>query len=288
MNPLPADDAGRAAVPVDPALAHKRLESNLWLTSHQVGGGTEMDASFTLPLAVCPPRLPALMEVWRQAGLVFAHRVLCVPMDHVFSLTSISLSMGERRSWHGISRRGVLRITDCVVSVKRSIVRSAAASVTMRMESGHLLKGRLSARFLPTSIYARLRSASPMLQTEDGPSKPPSRRAAQSRKATTPPSFIDPFYDHEHDHVTAMSLVSAIEHSIAESARASLSGLELEFQSYIDTSPLPEIFRTDMSDRQFRGAVVQDGCEKAHFSASLGHTSLPGLVDASGDTSSTT
>lgn len=255
--------------PVDPELTHKRAESNSWLTSYQVTDANEMEASFTLPSSISPPQLPALMEVWRQAGLVFAHKVLHVPLDHVFALASISLQMGDPGSWHRASRQGVLHVSDSVFSVTRSVVRAAKASARMSLDSGEVLEGRLSARFLPPRTYARLRSASPAPQREDAALKPTSGCSGSMIGVSTPGPMTQPFFDHDHDHVTAMSVVSAIDRTVAATSKAVLRGLKLEFDTYIDAYPLPEIPLTTVANGQFKGTVMQHGRIKANFSGSM-------------------
>ncbi|MBT2486603.1 MULTISPECIES: AfsA-related hotdog domain-containing protein [unclassified Microbacterium] len=264
------------ASPVDPALTHKRAESNSWLTSYRVTDEDEMEASFSLPSSTAPPQLPALMEVWRQAGLVFAHRVLHVPMDHVFALASISLQMRDPGSWHRVSRQGVLHVSDCVFSVTRSVVRAAKASARMRLDSGEVLEGRLSARFLPVGTYARLRSASPALPREDA-ALPTSGYSGSTTGATAPGPMVQPFFDHEHDHVTAMTVVSAIERTVADTSKAALRGLKLDFETYIDAYPVPEIPLTTVTNGQFKGTVLQHGRLKASFSGSMVPALLPGV-----------
>lgn len=261
-----AEIADHASIPVDPSLTHKRAESNSWLTSYRVRDENELEASFGLPRSDAPPQLPALMEVWRQAGLVFAHKVLHVPMDYVFALTSISLHMRGPGLSRRTSQHGIVHISDCVFSVTRSAVRAAEASARMMLESGEVLEGRLSAQFLPARTYARLRSAETQPEGGTGASKPSYLPTGPAISALAARPLIEPFYDHEHDHVTAMSLVSAIERSVAATSNAVLRGLGLEFQAYVDAHPLPEIPFTSKANGQFMGTVLQQGRVKASFS----------------------
>lgn len=254
---------------VDPALAHKRHEANSWLTAYRITGVNEMEAAFRLPSSVTPTQLSALMEVWRQAGLVFAHTVLHVPMDDVFALASISLQVRDPGTWPNASQQGTLQISDCDCSIGPAGVRAATAAVRMQLDHGRILEGRLSAKFLPTRIYARLRAASLNARSEAAASNPASGGAGEITDLPTHGLLTEPFADHAHDHVTAMSIVAAVERTAGAGSNAVLCGLDLEFRTYIDAYPAPEVTLTAITDGQFIGVATQLGRIKATFSGSV-------------------
>ena len=249
-----------------PEDAHKQDPRNLWLTTAVIDEQGSFSAGFVIPAHDNPLRLVDLIEVERQAGIVFAHHNLAIRSDFVFVLTGISLDVVSPADWHGnggLSGRVTVSLAD---PPEAQSIRQARMHFALETHQGPLAWGTAAVRFLPPALYARLRGRA----MED-----------QSRlKDGTPlealnPNIVfldlmDPLVgDHSSDHVSGMAVAVGIERTLTARSGGSLRRLSLVFQEYIEhLSPL--LLSVDDHRRgQVVGRVHQAGVTKATFSGAL-------------------
>lgn len=142
---------------VRPENAHKRDTRNLWLSTAAIGADGAFASGFRIPASNGPVRIVDLMEVERQAGIVFAHRCLGVANDSVFVLSRISLEVVSGSKWR--------RKAGLVGEVKVSVVEPTGlprptreASIQFTMAADRCLAlGGATVSFLTPSLYSRLR-----------------------------------------------------------------------------------------------------------------------------------
>lgn len=261
---------------VDPRDAHKRDADNLWITNIVSSGATAMALEFQIPQACSTRRLPDLIEVQRQAGMVFAHKSLDVPHSSVHVLRAFRLELNgipEAAPQSPLAGKASLTLLDSHSVQGR--VRSAHASIEIACADGTRGTGTLTAMFLPPSVYERLRST-------QHPDNPIAGALATDRRnergwvhETVRADSANPLLsDHENDHITAMALVCAIEGSLVRTARASIRALAFDFSEYIEHSPPPQYSYTLTPSGGFDGFVSQSGKTKAAFSGAF-----PGAFD---------
>lgn len=251
---------------VQPREAHKRDPQNLWIRRAATERGSRMSAEFSVPRDVDDIRFVDILELERQAGIVFAHRALAVPEDAVFLLSTISLVMPPTTGVR--SNAGVVEVTSLDHDTTR-----ATRKATMRFEI-HVLDepvgtGFATARFLTPSLYARVRAGSGAPRSRPGGDSPP--RANDTPIAAS----IDPgdptLIDHTTDHVPAMAIAAAIERTATADRRgATMRALTMRFHEYIEVHPTPTLLIGYGLDGALHGRIEQDGQTKADFSGFRG------------------
>lgn len=243
------------------AETHKRTEAGVWLrrARQDALGGLETD--FRVPGRPRGVRLAELMEVQRQAGIVHVHRGFGVPYDHIFVLDMIELRMSVPAQ--PPCRTGRVRVE--AATPGRGPVRSLIQDFTLLTDGGTTARGRTQARFVPPEVYARLRR--PEHAHEVAPGDP----AVQGISAV--PLQVDPtdpvLKDHPSDHISAMSLVCALEGLLSQDRSGSpLKAVRVDFRHYIDNDPTPMLEFSSARDGFISGALTQRGTAMATFAVS--------------------
>lgn len=240
---------------------HKRNDDRVWLRTATVDAGGTLTATFDLAPSAPTIRLAELLEVQRQAGLVQVHRHLGVPLDEAFILNLIELDIASRGRSLGSRVAGELEARFDRVVRTRGGITLVTQLFTLSTKSGLTAHGYASTTLVPQRIYGRLRRAeSPW---------PPTRASSphHSGAMRTPFSIDlkDPILsDHESDHVSAMSVVCAIENSLTADGRP-LQSLTLAFRSYGDKSTTSALEVWPRPQAHFTGSLVQDGLIRAVF-----------------------
>ncbi|MFT4211060.1 MAG: AfsA-related hotdog domain-containing protein [Microbacterium sp.] len=252
-------------------MAHKLYDRSLWLRTAEVASNGALDAMFGMPATGGEIRFADIMEVQRQAGIVHAHYQLGVPADDVFVVNSIEL----RVFWPATSVpvrtvRGRIRVHATEASRARSRVRSAVQRFSVEGNGGLRAEGSSSATFIPRAVFPRVRAR----RSAASPAVEPMRRGAV-REEPLVVDHADPILaDHEVEHVSAMSVVCAIERSVREHEEARLSRLSLRFLGYCDADPAPILRTRIVSGREIGGMLTHGGAVYAEFSGGL-TTPLP-------------
>ncbi|HXH36524.1 MAG TPA: hypothetical protein VNJ54_19270 [Plantibacter sp.] len=258
-----------------PESAHKRDAGHLWLgTAHE--DHDALTATFRTPAVRDGGVFAELMEVQRQAGIVYAHRALAVPADAVFMLTSISLDL--RPSIAGALEhpvQGTVRVTRAAEAGAVRMARAAALRFVLEAPGARLGSGAASVKFLPIALYDRVRhgvAIAPDVRGTDETSAAILRRAARSdpariraREVRSNPA--DPILaDHTGDHLSAMAMVCEIEDAVRSDAEPrALVSLHIAFMSYAELSPVPTLVFVVAADGAIEGAVHQSGLQRAVF-----------------------
>ncbi len=255
---------------ITPRDAHKQDRRNLWLTTALLDDRGRFIANFTIPHGTGPARFVDLLEVERQAGIVFAHRCLAIADDAAFLLTEISLDLTSRiQPDHSAGIAGAVNVfvTDPVET--SAPPRKATMHFTINAHGHPIGQGTATVRFLPPKLYARLRGTAPNpspLPTTTTTGQPELAGADAVTIDLTDPLLSD----HSADHVPAMAVAAAIERTAAaEPVRRPLRALSLYFQEYIDHHPPATLRMEPVRDGQLHGQVLQGNITKASFSGRL-------------------
>lgn len=242
---------------------HKTTTDNVWLDSTRLETDGDLSSSFRIPMSGLRPRFAELMEVQRQAGIVHVHRRLDVPLDHVFLLDEIELRI-ERYGDAG-SAAGNVSVTADPPAEPRRASRRLAQSFTLRTPDGLHASGRSRARFVPRSVYERLRNQATMSPTVHDPRAPD--RSAQTTEIPFSYNSDDPILaDHDSDHVSAMSIVCAVERIVSTwPDEPGLASFGIEFQRYTEVRPTPTIRLHARDDTILIGQILQQGIVTAVF-----------------------
>lgn len=251
---------------VRPEDAHKHDPRNLWLTSAVIDEQRSFSAGFAIPAHGNPLRLVDLIEVERQAGIVFAHHHLAVPRDSIFVLTGISLDVVSPAVWHGnggLSGRVTVSLADLPGTQS---IRQARMNFALETPDGALAWGAAAVSFLSPALYARLRG-----RAMDNQSRFEDRGPLEELNPNIVfLDLMDPLVgDHSSDHVSGMAVAAGIERTLIARGGGFLRGLSLEFQEYIE--PLPPLLLSvdDHRSGQVVGRVRQAGVTKATFSGTM-------------------
>ncbi|WP_170285762.1 AfsA-related hotdog domain-containing protein [Microbacterium rhizomatis] len=244
--------------------AHKRDRRNLWLGAARLDGRGRFTVAFAIPRRQMSVRFVDLIEIERQAGIVFAHNHLEVAADAVFVLSEISLSVDPAwRNHPGFSGEvEVSRVDPTAASHQSS--RKVAMRFRLTIDGNSFAEGFARVSFLPPALYARVRAR------VSAPS------ADESSGGETDPgaAIVDPLdpltTDHPTDHVPGMAVAAAIEKAVADgwSGRA-LRMLSLSFQNYIEHDPPPLVRFDPLDGDDIRGHIQQGGVTKGMFTGAL-------------------
>jgi hypothetical protein len=224
--------------------------------------------NFSIPAGDRPLRFVDLLEVERQAGIVFAHHSLDVPNDAAFVLSDISLELAPGLHWQGsASLAGMMQVSVVDPAESTQSVRKAAMNFSMRVHGRPSGRGSATVRFLSPRLYARLRVRPPDPQ--------PHPADAPRFEPADPDAFLvdlmDPLVDdHSADHVPGMAVAAAIEKAVtADPGGWTLRMLSLSFQEYIEHHP-PAVLRVDrVQDGELQGRIQQADATKATFGGLL-------------------
>lgn len=249
---------------VRPENAHKRDTRNLWLNTATIDEQGAFSVRFRIPASNAPVRVVDLMEVERQAGIVFAHRCLGVADDSVFVLSGISLELVSAKGWR--RKAGLVGEADVSVVEGTKSRRPREASIRFTLVAGPrlLALGGATVSFLTPGLYDRLRRSSLQAQSDRrGASSPEDREPV-----TTSVELNDRLVtDHTVDHVPGMAVAAAIERAItAASGGGDLRMLSINFKQYVENHSPVSLSIDDQRSGRLRGRVCQGDALKATFS----------------------
>ncbi len=253
---------------VRPMDVHKRDPRNLWLSTAAIDEQRRFTVNFSIPAGDRPLRFVDLLEVERQAGIVFAHRSLGVPGDAAFVLSEISLELAPDLRWQGsasLAGKMQVSVVDPVESTQS--VRKAAMEFDMKVHGRPSGWGFAKVRFLSPRLYARLRVRLPGPQ----PHVAVAPRFEPADPDVVLVDLLDPLVDdHSADHVPGMAVAAAIEKAVtADPGGWTLQTLSLSFQEYIEHHP-PAVLSVDrVQGRELQGNIQQAGMTRATFSGLL-------------------
>lgn len=249
---------------VHPSDAHKQDPRNLWLNTARIDRQGRFIVDFSIPPGTHDVRFVDLVEVERQAGIVFAHRCLGVADDAEFVLSDISLQLSPDIRWQ--SRRGLSGTIQVSVADPHATaipLRRATMDFSIRIHGQKSGRGRAIVRFLPAKLYARIREKSLASTTHLPENAWPKRPRQDAVIVDTRDSLIE---DHSADHVPGMAIAAAIERVAADLDERALRGLSLTFREYLEHS-LPTVLCVEsVHDGEMQGTVQQAGVTKAVFS----------------------
>ncbi|OFL64793.1 AfsA-related hotdog domain-containing protein [Brevibacterium sp. HMSC063G07] len=249
---------------------HKRNPFAVWTRTARLEPHGGLTAAYSIPGTVSTFHLSTLMEVQRQAGIVHVHRGLGIPYDHVFVLDLIELRLHEHVERIPVS--GIVNVT--VTNSDRGARRRLDQEYTIVTQDGRVAKGRTRARFIPRPVYERLRQRNPIGTPDHGD------RDLESPEIWHDHPFViddtDPILsDHASDHVSAMSVVCALERILgATTGEPQLRSLQLEFLHYTELEPRSIIRLQKTEGDNVAGRLMQDGVGKAAFAG----TRVPALA----------
>lgn len=250
------------------ALVHKSVAEHVWITSAVETAAAGVSARFRFATFGAHVRLADLIEVQRQAGMIHAHRALGVPPSHVFVLNSIALA--ATGDWDGAEPtiEGTVRVSADGAASVAAPPRAAGQRFTLESDAGATAVGSSRASFVPRPVYERLRKrhAEPLATAT-------AREDAATESFELRPPQGDPLLgDHAVDHVSAMTLISSIEHALIERHPGRrLARLSLDFASYAELGDPPSVLRIAVSREGFRGVVAQDDAVKVVVEGALTH-----------------
>lgn len=255
----------RAVIPacevVTPDTVHKKVADNVWLERAREGRPDALTIKYRIPANTSAPRFADLLEVQRQAGILFAHRCLKVPSDHVFVLAAISL----RGAWRGAllepsSQVGWITVTRSTVIGCR--VQGSTGFDFRLGEENEIARGTASARFIPRAVYKRMRRVStagglsPEIPSAGGGSV--HTRDFNARVENKSADVL--VSDHESDHISAMGVVLSIEKELTRpDAGLRLDALSLDFYSYLDRAEESCLAMSVTGGGALAGEVLQRG-----------------------------
>lgn len=257
---------------VPPGAAHKRNARHLWLGTATPTDATEVSMTFQTPSHGAPPRFAELVEVQRQAGIVYAHHALAVGESDVFILTSIGLEFDRQPGGPTLDHLdGTVAVRGEDLAQGRGRPKSAILDFSMVADEQPFARGAATVTFVHGPVYERMRrrelDADPTPPAPE-PDVPRTTDVISSTVATDP---TDPILaDHGGDHVSAMAMVCAIEASLrAERPGSLLEALRVDFTSYAELTPAPTLdYRLDPAGA-FDGWITQAGRRKAVFSGRI-------------------
>ncbi|SDZ55318.1 hotdog family protein [Herbiconiux ginsengi] len=244
--------------------AHKHDQQNLWLGTARLDELGRFTVTFSIPEGQAAVRFVDLIEIERQAGIVFAHSYLEVAADAVFVLSEISLNADP--TWRAHSGfAGEIEVSRAdPVAPRQASSRKVAMRFHFRIDGNSFAHGFARVSFLPPALYARVRTragANPICESPGGHRSPGAAII----------DLLDPLTaDHRTDHVPGMAVAAAIEKAVTgESGGRPLRMLSLRFQSYIEHDP-PPLLRVDPLDGNgIRGHLEQGNVVKGTFTAAL-------------------
>lgn len=226
-----------------------------------------MRASFSIPTGRGSLRFAELMEVQRQAGIVHAHQLLCVPLDDTFILNSIDLHVdGSERRRLASGVQGSIEVTEVDTVRTNTQIRSASQAFEIRSPGGLRAHGASTANFIPKSVYERIRGRGP--QVVHAAERSLASDYREKRREILLVDQTDPLLsDHSSDHISAMSVINAIERlAIAEAPGPHVAELSLRFIAYAELQPAPILELALDDTRAFNGVLDQGGSVRATFS----------------------
>lgn len=206
------------------------------------------------------------MEIQRQAGIVHVHREFGVPYDDVAILDTIELRMCGQRPPNGVIGRIDVSASGSVP--RRTPTRNLEQCYQVTTPTGVSSIGMTQARFVPSSVYERLRSRG---EKSSSSGRSDDHSALTWQEEPFAPDPDDPVLsDHGADHISAMSLVCEVETIVDRHCGPdSLASLRVEFNRYAELHPQPVIRVRAMSEVSFEGLLLQNGETKAIFSGTL-------------------
>lgn len=249
---------------IKPSEAHKVDASNLWLGVAQPAEPGCFRATFRIP--TLEGRFVELMEVQRQSGIVFAHRVLGVPQNAVFALSFMQLSLSRSSTAIPIPIAG-----DVEVNLAQTTDNSGRLGqrvdlhFRIRSKGDVVADGSAAVRFLDPRVYIRLRASAG------------DAAEAQMRQPLTidgctvfrPNLSSSIAADHQSDHVPAIALIAAIERASAPpTCGYTLAQLSIQFVRYLELNSAIKLGLRRSTPSRFEGQVVQDGTVAAFFEGS--------------------
>ncbi|GAA2224066.1 ScbA/BarX family gamma-butyrolactone biosynthesis protein [Streptomyces amakusaensis] len=260
----PADTAGPGDPvlaydrPVERSVVHRHADAEVFVTDSAATGPGRYAVAALLPRAhACfgdhagaagPVDPLLLLECFRQAGTVVAHRHLGVPMDTAFLITEWGIRLtaaaalppgdGDGDGSHGSHGDGPARLLLTIEArnLNRRAGRLLGATLVAEMYLGGELvaRGTVGAGYPNKEAYAgfrTLRRSSPAPLSDAMPARGPGsplapgavgrrraenvvladgeRNAGRSRAVLDVPVAHPVFYDHPLDHVPAMALLEA-------------------------------------------------------------------------------
>lgn len=259
-------DQHSTMTPVTQQETHKITKKGVWLNRAVVTTSGDLDASYRLPRRNGSARLAELMEIQRQAGIVHVHREFGVPYDDVAILDTIELRMCGQRPPNAVIGR--INVSASKSVPRRTPTRNLEQRYQVTTPAGVSAIGMTQARFVPSSVYERLRNrgekSSPSGRSDD-------HGAPTWQEEPFAPDPDDPVLsDHGADHISAMSLVCEVEAIVDRHCGPdSLASLRVEFNRYAELHPRPVIRLRAMSDDAFEGFLVQNGETKAVFTGTV-------------------
>jgi 2-oxo-3-(phosphooxy)propyl 3-oxoalkanoate synthase len=260
---LSSDVATALEWKVRPENAHKRDTRNLWLSTATIDEQGAFSVGFRIPTSHGPVRIVDLMEVERQAGIVFSHRCLGVADDSVFVLSGISLELVSAKDW----RRKAGLVGEANVSVVGRSPRPREASIQFTLRAGPrlLALGGATVSFLTPGLYDRLRRSSLRVQADRSGASSPDLIETDTASVDLADRLVS---DHAVDHVPGMALAAAIERAImAAASGGDLRMLSINFTQYVEYHSTVSVNIDDRLSGQLCGRVCQGGVVKATFSA---------------------
>lgn len=194
-----------------------------------------------------------LMEIQRQAGIAFAHRVLGVLYSDAFMLKTMKLSRNSLGS--SLPHTGFVEIeVGDSKSAGGKLKHTQVHSKILDTSGTALFQGRLSSSFLSKDIYERIRQRT-MAQpkTLDKCSICDNRSVDGALLDTAMPKLRD----HDSDHLAAIEIVAAIEEGIRSNFQSEILGVSLSFNNYLELNPLPKIHFFSVASNIITGCIHQ-------------------------------
>lgn len=266
------------AAAVAPELAHKADHRNLWLVGVEARGTTTITFRFRIPRRV-RPGLSEYMEVQRQATHAFAHLHLGVPLDSRAVLSSAQTCIGVvraalpstgsvsvRANIEGRAARGVV---DIDVGFRFTVDGSAEGNGPGDPGLG-IGEGRITGKYLPPRLYARLRAAEARDDASAEAGVFGQTGQVIEELAIEPDNPI--LADHETDHISGMAVVCAAERLAAKYFPARrLRELTTRFFAFIEKSEPAHVVLQAAGDR-IATTVTQGGRVRARVEGGFAAT----------------
>lgn len=263
-------------IDVEPALewwvrakdAHKLDSRNLWLSTAVNDEQNRFTVNFSIPAGSGPLRFVDLIEVERQAGIVFAHSYLDVPHDAAFVLSEIALELVSGVRWPGkTGLTGTIQVSLADPAEKARSLRKATLNFGLSVHGRPSGRGSATVRFLPLKLYARFRRR----RTDSELDADDESRYEHATPNTIAMNPMDPLVnDHLTDHVSGIAVAAAIDNVVTtQPGERVLRMLSLRFHDYIEHHPPAALHIDRVGDGELRGSVRQGGIPKATFSGLL-------------------
>lgn len=261
-------DSLQGAIP--PSMVHKHKAENVWLRRAQVHEDGSLHVEYQHPPETAEGRIADLIEVQRQAGIYYVHSQLHVPEGMVFVLSSISL---ERVAQTCNQRPpSVPSSGSVVVQAEKSIAdapRASETALTFRMlSSSETAAGAATVRVLSRRVYERMRSYQPGASACNVPREArQSNVSAEPYEGTIDVDLQSPLLsDHASDHISAMSVIVAIERSLFERGAVRVDTLSANFHAYLGLNEKATYYLHLGPDGAFNGSVEQTTMHCVTFS----------------------